>query len=127
MRIKGLVTEELFDGYKITCDIIRMGKDYTLCVYGGDTPHAGAVVMSVARPSLTGNGTGVTSSVLTGMGHKDDMVAKWFAEEIARKENCTVVCSCGIHVDNITTEQIKIVTEKSSILLRKIEEEIENI
>lgn len=84
MRIKGLVTEELFDGYKITCDIIRMG-------------------------------------------HKDDMVAKWFAEEIARKENCTVVCSCGIHVDNITAEQIKIVTEKSSILLRKIEEEIENI
>lgn len=46
--------EELFDGYYIYCDIVQMGNDYTLAVYGGDTPHVGCTVMSVARPSLTG-------------------------------------------------------------------------
>lgn len=28
-------TEKLFSGYNLTCDIVQMGKDYTLCVYGG--------------------------------------------------------------------------------------------
>ena len=127
MRVNRVVTEKLFSGYNLTCDIVQMGKDYTLCVYGGDHPHVGAVVMSVARPSLTRTGVGVTSSVLTGLGHKDDMVAKWFAEEIAKRKECTVVCSCGIHVDDITAEQIQIVTEKCRLLLQKIVEEIKNI
>lgn len=61
-----MLKEELFDGLSIICEAIRMGKDYTLAVYGGDTPHAGSVVMTVARPSLTGEGIGVTTSVLTG-------------------------------------------------------------
>ena len=54
------------------------------------------------------------------------MVAKWFAEEIAKRKECTVVCSCGIHVDDITAEQIQIVTEKCRLLLQKIVEEIKN-
>lgn len=81
-----MIREELFGGFYLHCDVIPMGKDYTLAVYGGDTPHVGSVVMSVARPSLTGEGTGVTSSVLTGVGHKDDVVAKIFAETVAKKK-----------------------------------------
>lgn len=115
-----MVTEILYNGYNIHCNIIPMGKDYTLAVYGGDTPHVGSVVMSVARPSLTGEGIGVTSSVLTGIGHKDDVVAKIFAETVAKKMNCTVVCACGIHMDHIEAAQIEIVKEKSKSLLEKV-------
>lgn len=115
-----MITEKLYGGYDIHCNIIPMGKDYTLAVYGGDTPHVGSVVMSVARPSLTGEGTGVTSSVLTGVGHKDDVVAKIFAETVAKKENCTVVCACGIHVDYMDVTQIEIVKEKCNMLLEKV-------
>ena len=61
-----MLKEELFEGFSVNCEVIRMGKDYTLAVYGGDTPHAGTVVMTVARPSLTGKGIRVTTSVLTG-------------------------------------------------------------
>lgn len=119
MKEKCTLREELFDGYFIQCDIIPMGKDYTMAVYGGDTPHVGSVVMSTARPSLTGEGIGVTSSVLTGIAHKDDVVAKLFAEAAAKEAECTVVCSCGIHVDDITPDQIKIVQEKSGLLLKQ--------
>ncbi|MEY8433675.1 hypothetical protein AALC75_24865 [Lachnospiraceae bacterium 48-42] len=119
-----MIREELFGGFYLHCDVIPMGKDYTLAVYGGDTPHVGSVVMSVARPSLTGEGTGVTSSVLTGVGHKDDVVAKVFAETVAKKKNCTVVCACGIHVDHMEAAQIDLVKEKSKRLLERVLESI---
>lgn len=115
-----MLREELFDGYDIKCDVVRMGRDYTLAIYGGDTPHVGSVVMSAARPSLTGKGISVTSSVINGIGHKDEMIARLFAETLAKKRNCTVVCSCGIHVDNIRPEQIKIVQETCGKLLEKV-------
>lgn len=115
-----MMTTKLFSGYSLVCDIVPMGNDYNLAVYGGDTPHIGSVVMSVARPSLTGEGIGVTSSVLTKVGHKDDTVAKLFAETLAKKCDCTVVCTCGIHVDNITPEQIDLVKEASLELLTKL-------
>lgn len=118
---------ELFGGYQICCDVIPMGRDYALAVYGGDTPHIGSVVMSTVRPSLTGVGSGVTSSVLSGIGHKDDVVAKMFAEAVALKAACVVTCSCGIHVDDITSSQIELVKEQSAVLLNLVLEQIENV
>ncbi|GAA0260494.1 hypothetical protein MCI89_03975 [Muricomes sp. OA1] len=115
-----MLKEELFDGLSIICEAIRMGKDYTLAVYGGDTPHAGSVVMTVARPSLTGEGIGVTTSVLTGAGHKDDIIARLFSEALAKAQNCTVVCSCGIHVEKLRPEQLEIVLEKCGDLLQRL-------
>lgn len=110
----------MFDGYYINCEVIQMGRDYTVAVYGGDTPHVGSAVMSVARPSLTGAGIGVTSSILTGLGHKDDVIARMFAEALAKSRDCTVVCTCGIHVDDISQAQIEIVTEKCGKILQAL-------
>jgi len=120
MRVEQNLTELLSNGYEICCSAISMGKDLTVCVSGGDTPHIGSVVMSIARPSLTGEGTGVTSSVLNGMGHKDEYVARKFAEVLAKKYDCTVVCTCGIHIDGITEEQLKEVSECCNRLLEKL-------
>lgn len=117
MKEKKSFKVELFGGYSICCDVIPMGKDFSLAVYGGDTPHIGSVAMSTVRPSLTGVGNGVTTSVLNGIGHKDDIVAKLFAEAVAMKAKCVATCICGIHVDNISSEQIKIVKEKCAELL----------
>ncbi|MCD8018464.1 MAG: hypothetical protein LUF92_02430 [Clostridiales bacterium] len=97
---------EAFQGCPLTCQIIPMGKDYTIAVYGGELPHVGSVVMAQARPSLTGEGISATSSVLNGIGHKDEAVARRFAETIAIRGNCTAVCACGIHVDDITPMQL---------------------
>ena len=111
MRVGEILKEQIGGVYPVSCQAISMGWDYTICVWGGDIPHVGSVVMSVARPSLTGEGTGVTSSVINGMGHKDEYVARKFAEAAAMKYNCTVVCTCGIHIDRITKEQLKDVAD----------------
>ncbi len=116
--------EEIFDGYKIWCDIIPMGADYTLAVYGGQKPHVGSVVMAAARPSLTGEGISATSSVLNGLGHKDEAVARLFAEKVAETQNCTAVCACGIHVDDMTPAQIDEVEESAGRLLERVLAEI---
>ncbi len=120
MRVGEILEEQIAGGYPVSCQAVSMGQDYTICVWGGDTPHVGSVVMSVARPSLTGEGTGVTSSVINGMGHKDEYVARKFAEAAAMKYNCTVVCTCGIHIDNITKEQLKNVADACDRLLTRL-------
>ena len=112
--------EELFGGYILCCAIVPMGKDYTLAVYGGERPHVGSVVMAVARPSLTGEGVSATSSVLNNVGHKDEVIARMFAEAVAKAKGCTAVCACGIHMDNITPEQLELVRQASERLLERV-------
>jgi hypothetical protein len=97
-----------------------MGKDYALSVYGGERPHIGSVVMAIARPSLTGKGVGVTSSVLNCVGHKDEVIARLFAEAVAKEVNCTAVCTCGIHVDGISPEQMDAIHRASERLLNRV-------
>ncbi len=112
--------ETLFDGTEIQCEVIPMGEDVTVAVYGGSRPHVGSVVMATPRPSLTGEGVSATSSVLNGIGHKDETVARQFAETIAKTKNCTAVCVCGIHIDHLSGEQIAEVTKAADRLLDRL-------
>ncbi len=94
-------------GIAILCDVIPMGNDYTICIRDEECGHIGSAVMAIARPSLTGEGMSATSSVLNRLGHKDEEIARRIAENVAASLNCAVVCTCGIHMDGITPEQIR--------------------
>ncbi|MCD7763328.1 MAG: hypothetical protein LUI14_09065 [Lachnospiraceae bacterium] len=94
-------------GITLLCDVIPMGKDCTICIRDVKGAHIGSAVMATARPSLTGEGRSATSSVLNRMGHKDEEIARRIAESVAAKLDCTVVCTCGIHIDGISPEQIQ--------------------
>ena len=120
MPVNAVFTEKMQNGLPVFAQLVQMGKDCTICVWGGDTPHVGSVVMSTARPSLTGSGVGVTSSVLNGIGHKDEYVARKFAEAAAEKLVCTAVCSCGIHIDGITPAQLREVSAVCDKLLKQV-------
>lgn len=86
-----------------------IGEDLCVIISGGDKPHIGCVTLSVPRPSLsTSGGTSATTSVLNLMGHKDDEAAKYVSHLLSSKLNKNVVVTCGIHVDNITCEEIEI-------------------
>lgn len=115
-----MLQEELLDGLSLCCEVTPMGKDYALSVYGGERPHIGSVVMAIARPSLTGESLSATSSVLNSVGHKDEVIARLFAEAVAKAKNCTAVCTCGIHVDNISSEQMEAVLRASDHLLKRV-------
>lgn len=86
----------------------RVGKDLLILVRGGDRPHIGCTVLSVPRPSLTGDGSvSCTSSVVNVTGHKDEEICRYLAEKAAKKYCCTVVCTGGFHVEHMKPDEIR--------------------
>ncbi len=118
------VTCNLPGGRELICDALPMGRDLLLAVHGGDAPHLGSVVTAVPRPSLTGSGIGVTSSVLNLPGHKDEAVARLFAERAAAELGCTALCACGIHIDGLDAEGIRAVMTAAGELLERTMERL---
>ena len=112
--------EKVMDRINIHCDVIPMGEDLTVLLYGGDIPHIGSTVLSIPRASLTGDGLSATSSVLNCLGHKDDVLARVFAEKIAARSNHTTVCICGIHVDGLSDQGIKAIYDGCLLLLDEV-------
>lgn len=80
----------------------------------------GCVVLAVSRPSLTGNGTSATVSVINRTGHMDDAIATEVAKQIASARNCTVACSCGIHIDDASPDVITQIRNSIPILVEDI-------
>lgn len=97
---------------ELSVTLEQVGEDILLRVRGGEKPHIGCVVMSIPRPSLTGDGSvSCTSSVLSVIGHKDEAICRMLAEKAAVCFGTTAVCAGGVHVDYITKEQMKEILE----------------
>nr|WP_312578365.1 hypothetical protein [Sedimentibacter sp.] len=106
---------------KINVKAVLIGEDLCVMISGGESPHIGCVTMSVPRPSLSDpNIVSSTTSVLNLIGHKDDEAAKYVSHELSSKLNKNVVVTCGIHLDNITREEINVVMELLKIITDKL-------
>ncbi|WP_455543912.1 prenylated flavin chaperone LpdD [Intestinibacter sp.] len=106
---------------KITLHVLKAGDDYSITILGGDKQHIGSSVLSVPRPSLTGDGSvSVTSSMMNMIGHKDEQICRYVAEKVCIKKNAVVLCSGGFHIDDITKEQIKEVLQAVKELVDEI-------
>ena len=91
---------------------IMVGQDLCVIISGGDRPHIGCVTLSVPRPSLADiSAISATTSVLNLVGHKDDEAARYASHTISSRLNKNVVVTCGIHVDDITSEEIEVTIE----------------
>lgn len=100
-----------FKTYDINCSAIKMGNDWNISIYGGDIPHIGALALGIPRPSLEDkNKISSSVSVLTITGHKEDVIVQKLAKILASTLNCTVVVSCGIHIRDITFDDIQALT-----------------
>lgn len=111
-HIKEQVIEKELSYTKLVVKISRIGDDIHITLQGGKKPHIGCAVLAVPRPSLDGDGTrSSTASVLNVTGHKDEVLCRWLAEQMAVRENAVTVCCGGFHVDHITKEQIREVKE----------------
>ena len=105
--MEGAITRKQIAGITIEIQETRIGDDIVLILAGGDKPHIGCVVQAVPRPSLTNDGSiSVTSSVLNLTGHKDEFLCRILAEKRCRETGRIVVCTGGVHIENITKEQI---------------------
>ena len=94
--------------YRVEARGILIGNELMVAVYGGTKPHIGAVAIAIPRPSLQDpNITSATSSVFTLVGHKDDVIARRVAEELASSLNRIVVVVAGVHIDDATDTDVE--------------------
>jgi hypothetical protein len=89
---------------------VPMGNDLCVVIAGGEVPHLGAVAVAQVRPSLQdGAKLSASTSVITLLGHKEDVIARKVAHVLAAKLNKNVAVCCGIHVDDITPDELSFV------------------
>lgn len=107
--------------FKLEALVKPLGQDFLVAVWGGTHPHIGAVALAVPRPSLRDRKkTSATSSVLTLMGHKEDVTAKMISEALAATLKRNVVVTVGIHWDNLKVEEIQRIVDLTERLTLKI-------
>jgi|APFre7841882630_1041343.scaffolds.fasta_scaffold10272_3 hypothetical protein len=107
--------------FKLEASVRALGPDLLVAVWGGTHPHIGAVALALPRPSLRDKiKTSATSSVLTLLGHKEDVTAKTVSEALAAALKKNVVVTAGIHWDNLKPEEIQSIVQLTERLTRKI-------
>ncbi|MDY0267348.1 MAG: hypothetical protein RBQ94_06900 [Methanimicrococcus sp.] len=86
----------------LTLEEKQIGEDISLILTGGKA-HIGAVSLAYFD-----SGTGrTTGSVISAPGHKEEEIALFGAKAICKKTKKTVLFAVGIHLDNITLEEIQ--------------------
>ncbi|MBM7855905.1 hypothetical protein JOC37_002327 [Desulfohalotomaculum tongense] len=94
-------------------------------VMGGEKSHVGAVVMSLPRPSLSHRDSlSCNSYVLPRLNHKDDELAKPVAEKLAQYYGVPVVVVAGLHVDNASPRDIKLLIDNTNLAVDKLMAEL---
>lgn len=107
--------------FQVLARVFELGPDCLILLWGGTRPHVGAVSMAQVRPSLRDpSQISASSSVFTFLGHKEDMVAKMMAEELARRLGRNTVVAAGIHWDNLTDSDIKTITALCQAIMEQI-------
>lgn len=106
---------------KIDISLIPMGKDLCVVISGGEVPHLGAVAISQSRASLDDpKKLSASTSVFALVGHKEDELARMVAHTITKNLGKNAVVCCGIHLDQITMQEI----EETKKLVEKVTERI---
>jgi hypothetical protein len=105
----------------LEAEIIEMGNDLLIAVSGGTHPHIGSVSASIPRPSLTDpSRTSSTTSTINMIGHKDNEVGDKIAARLSTELKTHVVVVCGIHIDNLNSEQIEKIVDLAKELTENI-------
>jgi gallate decarboxylase subunit D len=99
---------------KVSLSAHWIGNDLIVCLFNGQG-HLGAV--AVADFCRAENRA--STSVITRLGHKDDAVARHAALTLCRKFKKPVCAIAGIHVDDITEEEIAEILRNCDSLVEK--------
>ncbi len=103
-----IVIKKTFTKGVIFMNVIKVGSDLCVSVFGGDKPHIGAVALASPRMSLDDPSLPSSSaSVMTISGHKEDLLARELSLLLSSQLKCVVSVSMGIHIEKATQEDIE--------------------
>lgn len=88
---------------KVTLRALEMGDGFVVMIFNEGGAHIGAVALGDFDPETSR----ASVSLMTRRGHKDDKVAYDVAYKLARFKRKPVCVICGLHIDNMTTEQME--------------------
>jgi len=107
--------------YTLAASVLMAGEDLCVVVTGGEMPHIGSVSISQPRPSMEVlSFVSATTSTFNFMGHKDDEIGNVFAASLASTLNRKAVVLCGIHIDQISQEELSMIRDMGKSLLADI-------
>ena len=116
--------EEVEGRTRIKSVILPIGDHFLIAVSGGKA-HIG--VAALGEPYVNRCKSKLSSSslsLLTRIGHKEDVIAGKMASRLSAELEVPVLVCCGIHLDNITAEEIEEINQNTEILEGKILESL---
>ncbi|WP_292466959.1 hypothetical protein [Methanolobus sp.] len=99
----------------LTLDWKKEGDDYIACLTGGDA-HVGAVAVGF-YDKASGR---ASSSVITTPGHRETEIAALGANVMSENCKSTSVFIVGIHLDNITKDEIEEIVSVSEEMIHEL-------
>ena len=100
-----------------------MGDDIVILLTGG-VSHIGTHVTAI--PYEKDGSWHVTLQTWNMISHRDDILAIPYARELALLTHHTVVCVCGVHLDDITREEIEYISSWCEKDRKHMREEYQN-
>ena len=97
--------------FKVWLEQKKVGQDRIYFLGGSEKSHIGSVV--ICEP-------GKKPMVIKLDGHYDYVVLKPIAEEACKKYKTNVVAVGGVHIDNATKEEIKLLVKNCRDLIKKL-------
>lgn len=97
--------------FQVDLTVIDTTNGLVCVIIGGESPHLGGVALAVPRQSMSGIGVSADIWLSPVPGHKDIYVAQEIAQLLSISLNVNVSLSVGIHIDNATAREIRIINE----------------
>jgi gallate decarboxylase subunit D len=98
----------------VTLSTQRMGNDLIVCI-NNKNGHVGAVALA----DYDHQQKRASTSVITRFGHKDDSIAYMVAYKICSYLKKPVCAIAGIHLDDITRDEIAQIAQNCDLLVDK--------
>ena len=96
-----------------------IGDDLIICLFN-EKGHLGAVAVA----DFYSSENRASTSVITRLGHKDDAVAHQAAHDLCKRLKKPVCAIAGIHLDNITNEEIKQIVRNCDKLVDELSRQL---